>query len=46
MKEENLNIKKQEWVTPEISKLCLENNEGKLFTYVTESSSLYSYGPS
>ena len=31
MKKENLNIKKQEWVTPEIKNLVLDDNEGKNF---------------
>ena len=25
-----------EWVTPEISELCLENNEGKEYPFVAE----------
>ena len=34
---------KKEWVTPEISKLCFENNEGKTHPYSYE---YPTFGPS
>ena len=45
MKEENLNNKKQEWVTPEIKNLGLEDTEGKQSLFPIESS-LSIEGPS
>ena len=45
MKKENLNNKKQEWVTPEIKELILNDNEGK-GAYIIEQSSFNRPGPS
>ena len=42
MKEENLNNKKQEWVTPKISQMGVEDTQGKPY-HVSEPGS---FGPS
>ena len=46
MKEENLNNKKQEWVTPLIKEMTINDNEGKTYTAQTELFPGSIFGPS
>ncbi len=47
MKEENLNNKKLEWVTPHISRLDMEDTEGKQILHSSElTRTHFSYAPS
>ena len=47
MKKENLNNKKLEWVTPQISRLDMEDTEGKQILNGSElTRTHFSYGPS
>ena len=47
MKEENLNNKKQEWVTPHISRLDMEETEGKEIPHSSEvTNTHFDYAPS
>ena len=47
MKKEDLKKnKKQEWVTPHISRLQIEDTEGKFIQHTTEFTSFFTYAPS
>ena len=46
MKDNDLKNKKQEWVTPLIKEMTINDNEGKQIYHNSEITSIFTYAPS